>query len=241
MASRSGAVLFIIGKLVRFTFFLFFLTLLVGKTKSLGTYSLWQVILFFVTYNFIDILAQFLLREVYKFRSHIVTGSFDYLLLKPMSPLFQSLFGGPDILDLITLFPLGFYFWYVLQHLGNITVTGVLLYIFLVINGLLIAISFHILVLALGVLTTEVDNAVWMFRNITQLGRIPIDIYKDPFRWILTYIIPVSIMISVPAKALLGLLTISGVFLAGLFSTICLYVSYSFWKYALKKYSSASS
>ncbi len=241
MSSRSGVLLFLFGKIIRFTFFLIFLMLLLGKTKSLGTYSMWQAIVFFLTYNLVDIIAQFLLREVYRFRSHIVTGSFDYLLLKPMSPLFQSLFGGPDILDLFTLFPLGLYIAYVFQQIGNIQLIDIILYVTLVMNGILIAISFHIFVLSLGVITTEVDNAVWMFRNISQLGRIPIDIYKDPFRWILTFFIPVAAMITIPAKAVLGLVSLQGIFLACGFSMLSLILSYSFWRYALRQYSSASS
>src|SRR3989338_6451947 len=84
LASRLGAVLFTLGKILRFLFFLVFLILLVGRTQSLGGYSLWQVIFVFLTFNVVDILAQFFLREVYRFRTQIISGSFDYVLTKPM-------------------------------------------------------------------------------------------------------------------------------------------------------------
>ena len=79
LASRLGAVLFTLGKILRFLFFLIFLILLTTRTKSLAGYSLWQVIFVFLTFNLVDILAQFFLREVYRFRSQIVSGSFDYI------------------------------------------------------------------------------------------------------------------------------------------------------------------
>src|SRR3989344_7531013 len=82
-ASRSGVIFFTTGKVLRFIFFLLFILLLLSKTKSLAGYSSWQVILFYVVFNIVDTITQFFLREVYRFRSYIVTGSFDYLLLKP--------------------------------------------------------------------------------------------------------------------------------------------------------------
>src|SRR4030067_3869048 len=70
--SRFGAVLFVLGKLIRFVFFLFFLLIIVSRTQAIIGYTLWQVILFYITFNFIDSLAQFFLREVYRFRNYVI-------------------------------------------------------------------------------------------------------------------------------------------------------------------------
>src|SRR3990167_2935322 len=97
--SRFGAILFVIGKLIRFSFFLFFLLIIVSRTNAIIGYTLWQVILFYITFNIIDSLAQFFLREVYRFRNYVVSGDFDYFLTKPVPVLLRLLFGGSDILD----------------------------------------------------------------------------------------------------------------------------------------------
>lgn len=240
-ASRFGVVFFTLGKIVRFLIFLLFLVLLVSKTKSLVGYTLWQVILFFITFNFVDIIAQFLLREVYRFRSYIVSGNFDYTLIKPLSPLFRSLFGGSDILDLVTLLPLSVFLFYTVGKIGPVTGVGIFLYILLLMNALVISLAFHIFVLGLGVITTEVDNAIWMFREVTALGRVPVAVYREPVSWILTFVLPVAVMISFPAQALLGLLTLNGIVLSFIFSGILLSVSLLFWRYSLRRYGSASS
>lgn len=240
-SSKIGAALFIVGKLLRFAFFLFFLVLILSKTNTVAGYSLWQIVLFFATFNLIDILSQFFLREVYRFRSYVVSGNFDYLLTKPISPLLRSLFGGSDILDLFTLFAVVGFIVYVAFQLGTVTPLAVLIYIFLVLNGFLIAIAFHICVLALGVLTTEVDNAIWIFREITQLGRVPVEVYREPVGTLLTFVVPVAIMISFPAKALMGILSWQWVIWAMAFSGMLLLLSYQLWRFALKRYASASS
>lgn len=240
-ASRFGVIFFTLGKIVRFLIFLLFLVLLVSKTKTLVGYTVWQVILFFITFNFVDIIAQFFLREVYRFRSYIVSGNFDYTLIKPLSPLFRSLFGGSDILDLVTLLPLSVFLFYTVGKIGPVTGVEIFLYILLVVNALIISIAFHIFVLGLGVITTEVDNAIWMFREITALGRIPVAVYREPVSWILTFILPVAVMISFPTQALLGLLTTDGIVLSFVFSGVLLSISFWFWKYSLRHYGSASS
>ncbi len=240
-ASRLGVVLFTIGKIIRFVFFLVFLFLITSRTNSLAGYSIWQVILFFLTFNIIDIIAQFLWRDVYRFRSYIISGNFDMILTKPISPLFRSLFGGSDVLDLITLVPLGVFFFYVVNQLDGITIVSGLLYILLVINGLIISLALHIFVLALGIVTTEVDNAIWMVREITQLGRFPIKVYPKPISFVFTYFLPVAALIVIPTEALLGLVTVQGILLAVIFSSLLLSISLCCWRGALQKYSSASS
>src|SRR6266516_4116715 len=84
LASRTGAVILILGKVIRFVFFLWFLFIIGSKTKVLAGYTLNQMIFFFLTYQLVDTLPQFFMREVYRFRGYVVTGDFDYFLLKPI-------------------------------------------------------------------------------------------------------------------------------------------------------------
>ena len=240
-SSKLGASLFIIGKLMRFAFFLFFLIIIISRTNGVAGYTLWQMVLFFATFSLVDNLTQFFMREVYRFRNYVITGNFDYMLTKPLSPLLRSLFGGSDVLDLIPLGLLLIFIGYSASQLPGVTPGSMFVYVLLVLNAFLIALAFHICVLALGVITTEVDNAIWIFREMTQLGRIPVEIYREPVSFILTFVLPVAIMISFPAQALMGLLSFQWVLLAFLFSGIILFLSYRFWHYALKQYASASS
>ena len=80
-----------------------------------------------------------------------------------------------------------------------------------------------------------------IYRDVTSMGKYPIDIYTEPLRSIITFVIPVGILMSVPTKALLGVLNISTViasFLIGFFTFI---FSILLWRYSLKRYTSASS
>ncbi len=239
--SRFGAAVFLIGKFLRFGFFLLFIVILVTKTKGIAGYSFWQVLFFFATFNVLDSIPQFLWREVYRFRSYVLRGFFDYIVTKPVSPLFRCLFGGSDMLDLFILFVSLLFVIYAGMHINGITIGGILWYLFLVGNTLLISLSFHIFVLAVGIITTEVDNAIMLYRDLTQMGRIPIDVYQEPVRGLLTFVIPIGIMMTFPVKALMGLLSFGNIAIAGMFGITLFGFSLFFWQFALRRYASVSS
>jgi len=241
LASRLSAFLFLIGKALRFVFFIVFLLALFTRTRTLANYTAVQAVFFFLTFNIIDTTAQLFFREVYRFRQLVVSGDFDLILTKPVSPLFRALAGGADPLDLFMLIPYIGSILYVGSLLRVGSVEHIALYVILVVNGLVIATGFHILVLSLAIVSTEIDHAVMIYRDLTSMGRIPVDIYREPLRSIITFVIPVGIMMTFPAKAMLGLLSartaIPAVFTGILFFAITLRI----WRFALTRYASASS
>lgn len=240
-SSYATIVFFTIGKILRFFLFLGFILLLQFRTKSLGGYTTWEVILFFAVFNFIDTASQLFFREVYRFRPHITTGTFDFYLLKPFSPLFRSLFGGMDILDLpLLVISFGFVIFSAVM-IGNISFLSSMLFILLLINGLVIAAAFHISVLCVGILSTTVDQLLWIYRDLTVFARVPITVYQEPIRGFMTFVIPVGIMIAFPSQAMLGLLSPLMIVIAILIAAILLCSSLLLWRYSLKQYTSASS
>lgn len=232
--------IFLIGKILRFFFFFAFIIFLLKGTKSLAGYNLNQTLLFFFTFNLIDTISQFLFREVYRFRPLIVSGGFDLILSKPINVLFRSLMGGADVIDLITIIPLTIATFYI-AHLLNPSFLQSIYYVILILNGLVIASAFHIFVLGLGIVTLEIDHTIMIYRDLFNLGRFPIDIYKEPLKGIITFLIPVGCMVAFPVKAIMGLMSPLGVLWSLTFGGLLLFLSFKFWNFALKKYTSASS
>src|SRR3989344_1861746 len=213
LQSRVGALIFLTGKTLRFFFFIGFLFYILKNTGNLAGYSLNQALFFFITFNVVDVFAQFLFREVYRFSPLVISGNFDLVLVKPVNALFRSLMGGADLYDLITIPPLIFAVYYLGSQL-NPSLLHTAFYIALILNGLLISAAFHIAVISFGIITLEIDHAIMIYRDLTNLGRFPVDIYKQPLQGVLTYLVPVGIMITLPAKALMGLVSPIGVLLS---------------------------
>jgi ABC-2 type transport system permease protein len=82
---------------------------------------------------------------------------------------------------------------------------------------------------------------IWIFENVMQTGRFPVGVYPGFLRLVLTWIIPVGFIVTVPAEVLTGgpdLCRLGGgaALAAALFA-----VSSLFFRASLKRYSSASS
>jgi ABC-2 type transport system permease protein len=224
-----------LGKILRFVFLFGVIFLVFSKTKIIAGWSLKQVVILYLTFNFIDTFSQLLYREVYRFRPQVISGNLDLILVKPYHPFLRVLVGGVDFLDLLLLIP---YFFLLLFFIfqEKISFFSFFLYLTLVINGLIISTAFHIFVLALGLLTTEVDNAIMIYRDILNLGRFPIEIYQQIISFIFTFIIPIGVMITFPVKALFHFLSFNNVVFAFFISFLFLLLSIKFWQIGLKKY-----
>ena len=235
---RVGAVFFLLGKIVRVAFIFIFIALVFSRTNLIKGYNLNQILLFYLTYNIIDTLSQILYREVYRFRPLVVSGGFDLILLKPFHPFIRILVGGMDFLDALLIIP------YILAAL-YIYITGFhgdfihfLIYLAFLFNSMLLVTAFHIIVLCIGIITSEVDHTIMIYRDITSLGRFPMDIYKEPVRGLFTFIIPIGVMMTVPSQALMGILSLPIAVFSFLVSCSLLGLSLLFWQFALKRYQS---
>ncbi len=234
-----GTILFTLGKIIRFLLFFFFVYFLVSKTSSLKGYTTDQAIIFYLTFNVIDTAAQLLFREVYRFRQLVVSGDLDGILLKPYHPFLRVLVGGIDPLDagvliLYVILTLAF----IIKLSATLSLVAIVMYFLLIVNAMVIGTAFHILVLAFGILTSNIDHGVMIYRDLTSVGRFPLEIYQEPFRWLITFVIPVGIMMSFPTQSLFGKLGINLTIVAFVLAGTFMYVSLRLWESALKKYQS---
>ncbi len=240
LASRFGIIIFIFGKLLRFGLYLTFIYFLYTGTKGVVGYDRNKMLLFLLNFSFLGAVGQMLFREAYRFRTKLVSGEFDFDLVKPVHPLLKNLAGGFDLLDLLTM-PVFIYVLYKVLSLINFNTSQFIFYGLLFMNGLMIMFAIHVSVLAFGIITTEVDHLVMVYRDLETMGRFPVDIYREPLRQFLTFAVPVGIMFTFPVKAILGLLSWQGMLAAFILGGLSCYFSLRFWNFAVMKYSSASS
>lgn len=240
LTTKLTITIFVFGKLLRFGLYLSFVYFLLSGVNNVAGYDRYQTMLFLLTFTLLGTIGQMLFREVYRFRGRVTSGDFDFDLLKPVHPLLRNLAGGFDFLDLLTIPIFVWALSTVITHL-DFTLPQLILYIGLSINGLIIMMAIHIVVAAFGIITTEVDHAVMVYRDLETMGRFPVDIYKEPLRQILTFVMPIGIMFTVPAKALLGLTSWPIVIISLSVGIVSVYASFRFWDFAIKKYTSASS
>lgn len=245
-STRWGSVGWLGGKSVRLIFFMIFLTAIFKHVQSVAGYSIIQVAFFFLTFNVVDILAQLFFRGIYMVGRDIREGDMDFYLVQPVNPLFRISSNLVDFLDFLTLLPVLAALSFILPKTVPTTLTiqfyfHLFLYLLLCVNGVLIAFSIHVLIASVTVRTQQMENTIWLYRDMMSLGRFPVDIYAQTVRFVLTTFLPVAVMVSYPSKALMGILSREKIFYAFCLSLLLLVLSVSFWKRALRHYCSVSS
>lgn len=238
LVTRGASIMFVAGKVIRFIFFLFSLLVIFGKNLKVAGYNFDDLIIFFLVFNLMDMLGQIFFRGIYFFRRHIISGDFDYTLLKPINSLYWVLTFQTDILDLPLLIVV--IFW-LMKKIFVFPLFNIFLFFLLIGTGFLLILTIHILVACLGIITTEVDHAIWIFRDLSSTARVPTDIYAPFLRYFLTFIVPIAVIYTFPAKVLFNLLSWQWFFYAAWISSGLFLLSLKLWQWSLKKYSSASS
>ena len=107
--------------------------------------------------------------------------------------------------------------------------------------SLVILYSLWFIIATTSIWFVKVWNANEVLRSTLVAGRYPISAYPRMLRMIFTYIIPIAFLTTVPSEALLGRLDLATLIQSLIISILMLKLSKSFWNFALKFYTSASS
>jgi len=233
---------YFLGKIVRFSFFLLMVLAIFGHTQNIAGYTKYQVIIFFLTAFLMDSLGQSFFRGIYLFRQDVQRASLDYVIVKPVNTLFFILTRMTDLLDITLLVPLMALIIYAFSKLGVLgNPAAIFQYLLFVAIGFVVVASLHIISAALTVWTMESEVFIWFYRTSTFAALFPPEIFSHPIQLFFTFIIPIVIIVAVPAKALLGILTFRLALTAIIVAIVFFTGSLLLWKTSLKHYSSASS
>jgi ABC-2 type transport system permease protein len=123
---------------------------------------------------------------------------------------------------------------------GGVSLHMILLFLITLAASVLILYSFLLSLTALvfwnpGFLFT------WVFDSLFQLARYPVTVYPPWLRMVLTWVVPVGIMTTLPATALTTTLAFQSVVGFILLSMVALILASFFFNRAVIRYSSASS
>jgi ABC-2 type transport system permease protein len=168
-------------------------------------------------------------------------GTFDFTLLRPINKQFLVSFNHWEVFALLDLgLALGVLGIAVSQMGETLSLMQIISFLVALLAGIIL---FYAVMLAFTSLIFWQSGFLftWVFNDLFQLARFPVSLYPGWLRLILTWIIPVGLMTTVPAEALAGQLSVwealgvLGVSLAALAGASFLF------KCGLRKYSSASS
>ena len=92
-----------------------------------------------------------------------------------------------------------------------------------------------------GVWLVRVDNLWVLTESATQVARFPMDIYELGLRRLLTFVVPLGFIATMPSSQLVRQVQWNMVTMGLTWALVALLASRWFWRFALRHYTSASS
>jgi ABC-2 type transport system permease protein len=171
----------------------------------------------------------------------ILSGRFDFTLLKPLNLQFLVSFRQWRLFALMDLaLGLGVLSWALALPGQPLQASGVLAFFIALAAGML---ALYAVLLAFCALVFWSPGFLftWVFDSLFQLARYPVGMYPGGLRWVLTWIIPVGLITTLPVQALNGWASLPQLVGSVLFALALFAAASLFFQHSLRRYTSASS
>jgi len=222
---------------------LFTLSLFYGHGQQLGGWSWDQALVVLGLYTLLDGFAGTLLRpNLGNLVKQVQSGSLDFVLLKPIDSQFWvslrsfSPWGLPEMAVGLGLALVG-----AARAGARVNPATVATALLMLACGLAILYSLWFVLAATSIWFVKVWNATEVLRSALAAGRYPVSAYPPALRFVFTVVLPVAFLTTVPAQAILGLAEPRWVLASVVMAVLALAASRTFWRFALRHYTSASS
>jgi ABC-2 type transport system permease protein len=172
----------------------------------------------------------------------IRSGSFDYVLLKPVDAQMMvsaSRYEPWKVFDLAGAIAVIVYAF--VQRGAPPAPADLVVGIALFGSGVLATYALWILCAAASFWVVRLDNLMYLLGAIFDTARWPVQVFTGAWRFVFTFVIPVAVMTTYPAMALLGRLDARTALATAGGSLLLLIASRLVWRTAIRSYTSASS
>ncbi|MCC7229963.1 MAG: ABC-2 family transporter protein [Fimbriimonadaceae bacterium] len=232
----------ILQNMVWMSFFVLILLVVYRNTNSVAGWGRGQSFILAATIFLMTSFGTAFFMSIMEIPQHVRQGTLDFIVTKPIDTQFWissrkfnfdkagTMFAG------MAMLVIG-----VIQSNLTPNLADWAAYVILIGASLAIYYSVSLILMTTGIWLVRVDNLWVLTETLTDVSRFPIDIYGPSLRQVLTFVVPMAFIATIPATQLVQGANGSMVALGLLWATIFLTLSRIFWRFALRHYTSASS
>jgi ABC-2 type transport system permease protein len=244
MGFKSNFLLWIVVELLWFGLHISFIAVIYMHTDRIGDWSKWQVVLLIGAAHFIQQIFQALfLSNCVQISDHIRTGKLDFMLLLPVNTRFLVSLRMVDLGGFVNAASAIVLIFYALSQLHYVPGIGQGAgFLGLVIVGVLVHYSLMFALASVSFWTVRAQGIIWGYWSLFNIARLPDSAFRGVFKGFFTFVLPMLLVVNVPAKVLLNKLTSPfDIFLLLMLAGAVAVMSELFWRFSLRRYTSASS
>jgi ABC-2 type transport system permease protein len=118
---------------------------------------------------------------------------------------------------------------------------GLVMALLLLLNATALLYSLWILTVSAAFYVVKIDNLTNLFNSVFDAARWPVQVFRGVLRWIFTFVIPLALMTTFPAEAMLGRLAPTALAGSLVGAGVFAWLSRRVWLRSIARYTSASS
>ena len=212
-------------------------------TDRLGDWTFHEALIVMGLFQlFVGMVDTFITPNVQDFTEHIRTGTMDFVLLKPINSQFHASLRRVNIWRFVDVLIGVGVIVYAMTHLSFvITLDRLALFLVLDVCAVVMLYSLVMLLITSAFWFVQLENVMELLFTFYEAGRFPVTIFPTWMRLVLTFVVPIAFITTVPAAVALGRLNAEFVLYSIGIAAIMFFACTSYWRYAVRHYSSASS
>jgi len=223
---------------------LLFINVLYLHTDTIGTWTKWQVVMLMGGSHFIQQIFQaFFLGNITALSENIRTGKLDFMLLLPVNTRFLISLRNVDLGGFVNASSALAVMVFAAVKLNLApSLWQIAGFLSLALVGVMIHYSLMLMLACISFWSVKAQGIVWGYYNLFNIARLPDEAFRGMFKTFFTFVVPMLLVSNVPVKLLANKLSspfeIVLLFAMGL---LCFAASEWTWRFAVKRYTSASS
>jgi ABC-2 type transport system permease protein len=216
--------------------------LLTSKTKTVAGWSQNELLAATGMYSIIiGAFGTLFTRNFERFSRIIHLGQLDGILTKPADSQFLLSCTIVNFASLARIVLGILYTAYILTKMNaTVTPSSLALFILFAFCGLILLYAIWFLALTITVWFTNLSNIIDFLYNFNNLSRYPPEVIQQTKNLFLLVLLPLTLIATVPVKALIAKATLTNELLLLCFATLLFFLARKFWHFALRHYTSAS-
>lgn len=213
-----------------------------SHTEKIGDWNVVQMRVFLGVLFISDALYMMFLHEnIENISEKVRKGDLDLLLAKPVNSQFMLSLQKTTTAYIGNLILGSSWLIYSLIQLDDFNYLKLLWLIILIPCGLVVLYATKFAFATTAVIFTSSENILFLWWQFYRLGMRPDSMYIPWFKWMILTVLPIGVVVSVPARALLNPPDYVILLWPLILAPLLVYLTHKFWNFALKFYSSASS
>jgi len=222
----------------------FMISFIYSRIKEIAGWSREELFLLLGTYNIVwGIFFGLFIHNLGQVNNYINSGELDLFLTKPVNSQFMVSFRNHIDFGEASTFVFGIIL--VIFSLGKIGIAvsalDAILYSLLILGSVILSYSLWLISVTFSFWFGRIREIHEVFISVFAIVKYPIDIFPNQIKWLFTYFIPLAVLVTFPARFLIKTIRPEFLLFSFTVSFFVLFLSGLFWKFALKRYQSASS